>query len=121
MNTEQEFTRGVLFFNQRRFFEAHDVWEHLWMETSGPGRVFFKGLIQAAVAYYHATNHNAKGAAHLMYRSIEKLEAFRPSEQGIDLEHVLPVLRHHAAAFDEAIPTGELILPSDIPLLGEFH
>jgi len=121
MNEEQAFSLGVRYFNQRRFFEAHDVWEELWIETSGQQRVFYQGLIQTAVAYYHAENQNPKGAAHLIHRAIEKLELFRPSAEGIDLEQLLPVLHEHAELFDAALLAGTITLPSDIPLLGEHH
>ena len=121
MNEEQAFSLGVRYFNQRRFFEAHDVWEELWMETSGQQRVFYQGLIQTAIAYYHAENQNPKGAAHLIHRAIEKLELFRPSSEGVNLEQLLPVLHRHAEFFDACLLAGTIALPSDIPLLGEHH
>jgi predicted metal-dependent hydrolase len=59
---------GILFFNERDFFEAHEVWESIWMESTGPERRFYQGLIQAAVALYHFGNGNLRGALKL-YRS----------------------------------------------------
>lgn len=91
------FAEGVRLFNQRCFFDAHDVWEELWTETRGVKKLFFQGLIQVAVAYYHALNANNAGAANLLPRAIEKLQRYAPSCCGIDLEPLLPVLRNHAS------------------------
>src|SRR5262249_50823983 len=59
---------GILFFNQRDFFEAHEVWEDLWAESHGNERRFYQGLIQAAVALFHFSGGNLGGAVKL-YRS----------------------------------------------------
>jgi hypothetical protein len=41
-------------FNQRLYFEAHDVLEHLWLkDKSSPEYAFYKGLIQLAGAFVH--------------------------------------------------------------------
>ena len=95
------FSEGVRLFNDGRFFEAHDVWEELWMETRGRKRLFFQGLIQASVAYYHAFNANNSGAASLMERAVQKLERYAPQECGINLHPLLPVLSRHARLFAE--------------------
>ncbi|MEK9139339.1 MAG: DUF309 domain-containing protein [Bacteroidota bacterium] len=50
---QELFERGVEEFNSQRFFEAHDTWEELWRETTGPQRLFYQGLIQTAVGFYH--------------------------------------------------------------------
>lgn len=40
-------------FNAGRYYEAHDVLEHLWLRTDGEQHAFFKGLIQLAGAFVH--------------------------------------------------------------------
>jgi hypothetical protein len=40
-------------FNEGRYYEAHDVLEHLWLRGAGEEHAFFKGLIQIAGAYVH--------------------------------------------------------------------
>jgi predicted metal-dependent hydrolase len=65
---DPRYLAGILFFNRRDFFEAHEVWEDLWAESTGTERRFYQGLIQAAVALYHFGNGNRRGALRL-YRS----------------------------------------------------
>jgi hypothetical protein len=47
------YTAYFLCFNSAEYYEAHDVLEHLWLQTSGPEHRFFKGLIQFAGAFVH--------------------------------------------------------------------
>lgn len=47
------YTGWFAHFNATRYYEAHDVLEHLWLQTAGPNHAFFKGLIQLAGAFVH--------------------------------------------------------------------
>ena len=42
-------------FNEGRYYEAHDVLEHLWLHDgpAAPDYAFYKGLIQLAGAFVH--------------------------------------------------------------------
>jgi hypothetical protein len=68
MNYDPRYLAGVLFFNAHDYFEAHEVWESLWMESHGDERKFIQGLIQAAVGLFHFSGGNLGGAVKL-YRS----------------------------------------------------
>jgi predicted metal-dependent hydrolase len=68
MDYDPRYLAGIMFFNERDFFEAHEVWEDVWTEAAGPERRFYQGLIQAAVALHHFRNGNVRGATKL-YRT----------------------------------------------------
>ena len=87
------FERGVEEFNGRFFFEAHDTWEELWRETSGPDKLFYQGLIQTAVGFYHLSNKNYKGACSQFGKAISKLEQYRPTYHGLETQQILDRLR----------------------------
>jgi predicted metal-dependent hydrolase len=76
---------GIVHFNRGDFFEAHEVWEDLWHDTAGPDRRFFQGLIQAAVAVYHAGNGNARGARRLFHSGRRYMSAYSPCHLGLDV------------------------------------
>jgi len=40
-------------WNEQRYYEAHDVLEHLWLDTRSEDANYFKGLIQAAGGFVH--------------------------------------------------------------------
>jgi predicted metal-dependent hydrolase len=81
-----ELHQGVEEFNRAHFFEAHETLEDLWRGTSGPLRLFYQGLIQLAVALYHLSNGNRRGALNLLSKGLDKLTAFQPTCQGIDVD-----------------------------------
>lgn len=83
------FLEGIEQFNRCEFFEAHDTWEELWQEYSGPDRKFFQGLIQVAVCLHHFGNGNCRGAKKLYLSSAAYLEPYRPLHRGVDLEYLL--------------------------------
>jgi uncharacterized protein len=108
----EAFIKGIEQFNRGEFFDCHDTWEDVWNDTVGASKLFYQGMIQVAVGYYHALNGNFIGAEHLFSRAVSKLDAFLPSHAGINLTELLPavhghlstardILRGEPAAFDE--------------------
>ena len=83
---------GIEHFNKCDFFEAHEVWEELWADYSGPSRKFYQGLIQVAVCLHHFGNGNIRGAKKLYFGSRGYLEPYLPRHEGIDLEKLLAQL-----------------------------
>jgi predicted metal-dependent hydrolase len=83
------FERGLEEFNNKLFFEAHDTWEELWRETAGSHRLFYQGLIQTAVGFYHLSNRNYKGACSQFGKALVKLEHYLPAHQEIDTEQLV--------------------------------
>src|SRR5947209_20462200 len=76
---------GILFFNEHDYFEAHEVWESLWLECAGPERRFIQALIQAAVALFHFGNGNLRGTAKLYRSGRAYMEAYRSPYLGLDI------------------------------------
>jgi predicted metal-dependent hydrolase len=67
---------GIIFFNTGHYFEAHEAWEDLWRVTRGPLRLFYQGLVQAAVGLHHLNNGNFNGARAQITKSISKLDQY---------------------------------------------
>ena len=74
---------GIELFNQRRFFEAHEVIEHEWHAERGPIRRLYQGILQIGIGFYHALNGNHKGAVLLLTDGLEKTSGFTPYALGI--------------------------------------
>lgn len=83
------YLKGIEYFNDCEFFEAHEVWEELWTEYRGPLRQFYQGLIQAAVALHHFGNGNIRGARKVYTSSANYLQPYRPTCMGLDLDTFL--------------------------------
>jgi predicted metal-dependent hydrolase len=84
---------GIIFFNAQRYFDAHEYWEDAWREAGGPLRLFYQGLVQAAVAMHHFSQGNKGGGRTVMVRAIEKLEQYPPRFCGIDNAGLVVQLR----------------------------
>jgi len=82
---------GIRLFNDRYFFEAHEVLEAVWREEHGESKLFLQGLIQICAAYHHTQNGNAIGAVTLLERGAEKIRRYPPGYLGID---TAPLLAH---------------------------
>lgn len=83
---EPRFLAGVVLFNRHDFFEAHEVWESLWLDAGiGTDRRFVQGLIQSAVGLYHFGNRNYRGAAKLYRSARGYMEKYASPHWGIDI------------------------------------
>ncbi|HXQ25136.1 MAG TPA: DUF309 domain-containing protein [Candidatus Acidoferrales bacterium] len=85
MKERNQFRRGVALFNARKFFEAHEVWEELWLAEPGPEKSFLQGLIQLAAAFHHSGRGNTRGAQSLLAAGIVKLNRFPGDHRGLAL------------------------------------
>lgn len=72
-------------FNRGDFYGCHDTLEALWLEASEPERTFYQGLLQIAVACYHLSRGNQRGAMLLLAEGRRRLERCDPDCYGLDL------------------------------------
>src|SRR5215831_17675691 len=89
MSDSDLFQAGLKFFNSGMYFQAHEVWEDLWRATDGRLKLFYQGLIQAAVGLHHWQRNNPVGTRGQLTKAIQKLSAFGRAEQGIDVEDLI--------------------------------
>lgn len=80
-NPDRLFEQGVLAFNAGEYYDAHEFWEELWSDHIIPDRIFIQGLIQLAVACFHITNLNMKGARSLFKKSMGKFEEVKNTDR----------------------------------------
>lgn len=91
-HSKDRLREGIDLFNREQFFECHEVLEEAWLEASGEQRTFLQGLIQVAVAFYHLRRENLVGASRLLTAGMEKLSAFAPERDAVDLAALLATL-----------------------------
>ena len=99
------FDRGLALFNAGHYFECHEVWEIPWRHADGADRLFYQGLIQAAVAILHAERGNLHGAVSTYAKSRAKHESLPAVFRGIALDEFRQSL---AAFFAEIRANGRL-------------
>lgn len=111
MSDEEKFERGVAHFNAGRFFEAHEVWEELWLAAAEPEKTFLQGLIQVAAAFHHRARGNARGAQSLLAAGIAKLAGSPDDFRGIAIGD----LREEAEQWIEILRDSKGSESRDVP------
>jgi len=102
------FQQGLEAFNSRHFYEAHEHWEEVWLETQNPEKRFLQGLIQIAAGFHHHSRANRQGCLNLLRAGLFKLEAFPKNHRGIAIEPLRATTREWIATLAAGtIPAGE--------------
>lgn len=95
--------QGIALFNQRRFYEQHEVIEHEWHAERGPIRRLYQGILQIGVGFHHALDGNWRGAVSLLTDGIAKVSGFQPEARGIDTRALVAEAQ---ACLDEIVALG---------------
>ena len=98
--------RGLDLIRAAEYFEAHEELEDEWRVAPAAERDFLQGLVHVAVAWLHAGRGNRPGCERQLEKAARRLEAYRPSHRGVDVDGVLGQV--HEAARKAAV--GELAL-----------
>jgi predicted metal-dependent hydrolase len=98
MKESEQFRKGIALFNAREYFEAHEVWEELWLVEPEPEKTFLQGLIQVAAACHHNSRGNASGTQSLLAAGLAKLRSFPDDHRGIALAKLRTDAEEWAAA-----------------------
>lgn len=104
---EHGIVEGIRLFNTRKFFEAHEALEAVWLKAKGHRKILVHGLIQVAAAFHHYTHRNPVGFCSLLEKGCAKLERFGAEAEGLDLAGLMLELRpwrEHLDRSSHAIP-----------------
>ncbi len=107
-------SRGVLLFNAGLFFECHEYLEGIWRATTGRDRDFYHGIIQASAAFYHFEKDNLHGARTLLTKALQKMDAYRPTHLGVNVERLVADLRLWLPRFRSGTP-GRVLRQQEFP------
>jgi len=102
--------RAIALWNERLFFEVHEVLEAEWKRTSGAERQALQGVIQIAVALHHHAHGNPRGARTLMREGRERLAACARALPVLDV----PALLDATTPWEDALASGTAP-PADPP------
>lgn len=67
--------QAAVFWDEKLFFEVHEILEEIWMTAKGREKSALQGLIRAAGVYVHLENNNRAGAKKMAAKAIPALEA----------------------------------------------
>lgn len=90
------FEEGVRHFNARRFWEAHESWEEIWLEADPDVEQFLQGLIQLTAAYHHFQRGTFRGGVRLVEAALRRLSGYPDHFWNLDREQAEEAARRHA-------------------------
>jgi len=114
METEHQarlFARGLDSFNTSHFYEAHEHWEEVWLQTSNPEKRFLQGLIQVAAAFHHYSRANRRGTRNLLREGLDKLNAVSAQHRGLNIEQLRVEVRAWLNWLDDGDSTQRCEIP----------
>jgi hypothetical protein len=76
MDELSELRKGIELYNQREFFESHEILEDQWRRETGELRDLYQSIIKIAVGFYHAERKNYVGAVKVLRRGLIQIEPY---------------------------------------------
>jgi predicted metal-dependent hydrolase/predicted DCC family thiol-disulfide oxidoreductase YuxK len=92
-NLDPHYSGYFELFNGQKFYEAHDVLEHIWLKDKhGSNGNFYKGLIQLAGAFVHLQKNRLRPSAALFKLARTNLGKYPRVHEQLDVVAVLDLI-----------------------------
>ena len=79
---------GIFYFNNERFWEAHEAWEGAWKHCHGEEKSLIQGIILVAVAFAHSQKNDIDIGINMFGRALEKIGDFKGLYHNIDVDRI---------------------------------
>ncbi len=79
---------GIFYFNNERFWEAHEAWEGAWKQCTGDEKSLVQGIILVAVAFAHSQKNDSPIGLNMFGRALEKMGDFAGLYHNIDIGRI---------------------------------
>lgn len=96
---------GVELFNQREYWESHEVWEDIWRTGNPTERLFYQGLIQVAAGFVKIQKVWHAPAVRNLQKGLSKLKLLTHLNVPIDLGSFVTEAQ---AVLDELVELGRV-------------
>ena len=117
-SVEENHRSGIVAFNARRFFPAHEAWETAWKRSKGtPDEEFFKGLSQLGAGYVHHLRGNPHGAFTLLRRGVSRIRRYPSPHRDVDTEGLSTIALRQADAIERAKLAGAATPDIEFPTI----
>jgi predicted metal-dependent hydrolase len=121
-NLDPHYSGYFQLFNEQKFYEAHDVLEHIWLpDKHGANGSFYKGLIQLAGAFVHLQKNRLRPAAALFKLARTNLEKYPREYERLDLEVVLALIKNWLCELEQNDFNVNPLTEANVPELKLSH
>ncbi len=115
---EDEYLEYIELFNERDFYDCHEVLEDLWLDYQGPSRRFYQGLIHLAAAYLLLMRERMSGCKARFKSTLSYLEDYPDEYLHLELNPIRENVRMWLTRL-ENVQNGAIVpyVDSDVPVL----
>jgi len=104
---------GIRLFNDRQFFECHEILESYYQDSEAATKPFLEGLIQLAAAFRMFVDFGeVKGPVRAIYQALIRLENYQPAFLQVRVKDLSMEVEAWAKAAEAA---GAMPSAADIP------
>ncbi len=97
----EQFLEGVRMFNNREFWEAHEMWDQLRQNYDGETKLFAEGFTQMASAYHFVMMRKFTNAVYLFDKAVERLKTFAQQTDEYPLSRIIECMSQSRQAIAE--------------------
>jgi hypothetical protein len=108
---QSELAEGLRCYRSRKFFDAHEHWEGVWLRCAEPEKTFLQALIQIAAAFHHFQRRNEIGTASLLRAALRRLQSYPSEFGGVAIEPLRQSIRAWLGALEQNSPESHLPFP----------
>lgn len=105
------FEKGIHLFNEREFFDCHEVLEDAWNLQSEPEKQLTQGILQIAVGFYHFLRGNKVGTIKLFKRGIPRVKPFEEQACSVELSEFIKVVEEDLKLLEEGADDSQIQIP----------
>jgi hypothetical protein len=85
---EQAISEAMRFFNEEKYWIAHEILEYVWKGSTGVERDLVGGIILVCAAFVHYQKDEEEVCISILGRALKKLTNARETYYGIDIEGI---------------------------------
>lgn len=86
---DELFEKGIVFFNEASFYEAHEEWEIIWLQEESSEKTFYQGLIVLAGGYHHVQKNRMDPAVKALTKALDKLNHPNARSSQINVDRLI--------------------------------
>ncbi len=92
LEKDKAIMRARELFNDERYWEAHEVLEYVWKNSTGTEKEILNGIILVAAAFVHDEKDEQDICLSILHRARRKLDRTSETYYGIDMTKIVDVL-----------------------------
>jgi hypothetical protein len=91
---DQAISMAVRYFNDEKYWSAHELLEGVWKSTSGTEKSVLNGIILVAAAFVHHQKNEHEICISILERALKKLDTPEQVYHGIELARLVGIVKN---------------------------